>query len=147
MKKLTIVCIVWCLSLSAFGQGTEAKKGHDLKPEEMANLHTKKLTLALDLSDAQSKQVYDLVLQQANKSDEMRKTRAQHKTEGKRPSKEERIALYNKRLDEQIAHQRAMKNILSEEQFTYWRKQHTKRKMRKEGNRSNRSRGRGRHRG
>lgn len=90
------------------------------------------MTLALDLNDNQAQQVYTLVLKQAEEQQAFRKSRAQYKEEGKRPTKEERLTFYNKQLDAKIAHQRAMKGILNADQFELWRKLSLKRNGKKE---------------
>ena len=51
---------------------------------------------------------------------EERKTR--RATNDEKPSAEERYALENERLDHMIAQQSELKKILSEEQFSQWKK-------------------------
>jgi F0F1-type ATP synthase assembly protein I len=48
--------------------------------------------------------------------------------EGNNPSKEERFAMQNKRLDNQIAMKAKMKDILTEDQFVKWEKTQIQRK-------------------
>ncbi len=110
-------------SLTAMAQeGPERgpRDGKDqLTPEQMATLQTKKMTLALDLSSAQQKQVQEFHLENAKLRKEKREA-----VKGKRTdlSSEERFALQNERLDHMIAQKEKMKKILNEEQFAKWEK-------------------------
>ncbi len=147
MKRLAVL-LVLLTTIGAMGQrheGNRAGKGmaKDLTPEQMATLHTKKLTLALDLTETQQDQVMVLNLEQA----EDRKARRQEiKTkkesgEWQKPTTEQRFEMENARLDRQIAHQQRMKQVLTEEQYTTWKKLrlhksiHGKKKMQERGRR------------
>jgi hypothetical protein len=106
----------------------------DLTPEQMATLQTKKMTLALDLTEAQQAQVKALHLENAK----MRKTKMEERKaqkeegEAKKPTSEERYAMTNARLDHQIAQKAELKSILSDEQYAQWEKMdHRKGKHRK----------------
>ena len=96
----------------------------DMTVEQIADLQTKKMTLALDLSDRQQSQVMELELERA----EMRKAKAEErktaKAEGKRekPDSDERYAMMSERLDRQIAHKENMRSILNKDQFEKWEK-------------------------
>ncbi|WP_420574857.1 hypothetical protein [Kordia sp.] len=121
----------------------EMKRGfmQDLTPEEQATLHTKKLTLALDLSDNQQQQVLALNTKVA----QVRKAKMEaHKTQkekGEKPSKEERYKMMNERLDAKIAYKNSMKKILSNEQYERWEKMQARKakgKRKKKGKRRSR---------
>lgn len=86
---------------------------------ERASLHTKKMTLALALDNAQSKKVYAVILP---KVEQRMATKAAKKEQQERqkPSKEERFKRINMRLDTKIAFQNEMKSILTEPQFEQW---------------------------
>ncbi len=107
--------------------GVMAQKGErggraqmkDMTPEQIATLQTKKATLALDLTQAQQKQLKSLFIENAK----MRKAKMAAKEEGaerKKPSPEEHYARANERLDHQIAQKAKLKQILSEEQYAKW---------------------------
>lgn len=117
-----------------FSQETDRKKEmkkemiqerQNLTAEQKAELQTKKMTLQLDLTEAQQKQVYAVQL-------EMAKKRALMKEEKKAQKKE--TGFYdkaNKRLDHQIAHKERMKAILTEQQYEKWtEKMNTQKKRR-----------------
>ncbi|MEN3325103.1 hypothetical protein VP395_15300 [Mariniflexile soesokkakense] len=96
----------------------------DLTPEEAANLQTKKMTLHLDLNQSQQKEIYAINLKNATKRKEMMATFKAKKESGnmEKPSKEERLARENAKLDHQIAMKAKMKTILNKEQFDKWEK-------------------------
>jgi hypothetical protein len=102
------------------GQRERGEMMKDLSPEETATLQTKKMTLHLDLSEAQQKQMKALNLEQASlrkaKMEEVKKL----KESGEKPSKEARLKMMNEKLDHQIALKAKMKSILNAEQFTKW---------------------------
>lgn len=106
------------------------KKGNhfmkDLTPEQMAELQTKKLTLALDLSSSQQQQI--LALNTATAKDRKQKMEARKaKMEKKeKPTADEKYAMLNERMDAKIAHKQKMKQILSKEQYEKWEKMHAR---------------------
>lgn len=136
MKK-TLVLVMLLAGATVMAQ--EGRKNHqreamkDLTPEQIATLHTKKMTLALDLSDTQQKQVQALNLENAKLRKAKMEERKARKESGdsKKPTSEERYELQLERLDNQIAHKAEIKAILSPEQYEKWEKLHFhKRKMR-----------------
>jgi hypothetical protein len=90
--------------------------------EEMAELKTKKMTLDLHLNQSQQDRIHTLNLKQAKERKERMEQRKKHKAnEGEaRPSKEERLRRMHARLDQQIAINKQMKDILNEEQYDKW---------------------------
>ena len=158
MKRLIILALIFTtFSLTA----QERKRHHnvregndkmymmkDLTPEEMATLQTKKMTLHLNMSETQQKEVYALNLKNAQKRQAKRAERAKKKEGNKdeRPSKEERLKLMNEKLDQQIAHKRDMERILNKEQFDKWERSNNRKgsqrgqKQKNKKHRSKRSR-------
>lgn len=109
------------------GQRTQILK--DLTPEEATTLQTKKMTLRLDLSEAQQKEIYKLHL--ANAKERKAKMEA-FKKDGKgrkELSKEQRYKMMNERLDKQIAMKKKMKSILTDEQYEKYEKGQKHKKM------------------
>ncbi len=94
------------------------EKMKDLSPEQMAELHTKKLVLHLDLTDAQQKKLYPILLVNAKE----RKAKMEKRNAVNTLTKDELFAARNARLDAQIAFKQEMKSVLSEEQFAKWEK-------------------------
>ena len=104
----------------------------DFTPQEMAELQTKRLTLALDLTPAQQKKVQALQLQNAQIRKAKMDARQARKKDGTGPklNKEQRLANMNARLDRQIEMKQQMKQILSAEQFEKWQDLKRQRKPR-----------------
>ena len=98
-------------------KGPRTEHHEPFTPEQRAELRAKHLTLALDLTDKQQKELQKLYV---NQQKEREQFMALHKTDreaGKKPTPDELFALQNKRLDAQIVMQRAIKKILTQEQY------------------------------
>ncbi len=107
------------------GDRMEKRQGmKDFTPEEMAQLQTKKMTLDLDLTASQQKQIEKLNLENAkDRKAKMEARQAKMKDgKGEKPSKEERLAMMNERLDKQMEMKKKMKQILNVDQFEKWEK-------------------------
>lgn len=101
------------------GGNAQQRKQHrePLKPEQRAELQSKKMTLALDLNEKQQKDVQKLLADQGKKRETLRNEYRAKKQEGKKLSTDERFALKSKMLDDRIAMRTEMKKILTPEQF------------------------------
>ena len=132
MKKIVLIALALItLQVSAQeGRGQNKKmdkKEHaermsDYTPEEMAQIQTKQMTLALDLTDAQQKQIMALNVENAKSRKafmEERKKNMDNK-DAKEPSKEERLKMKNAMLDQKIEMKKKMSDILNKEQFEQW---------------------------
>lgn len=129
MKNLLmIVLAVVTISVSAQERKRDGQKGamkehmelhQDMTPQEMASLQTKKMTLQLDLTDKQQKEVESILLEEAKmRKAKMAERKAKMgKTDGVKPSKEERLKMVNERLDQQIEMKKKMKAILNAKQY------------------------------
>lgn len=131
MKKLLIIAIA-LVTLNGFAQRDGNKKmdrenrselRKDMTPNDMADLKSKKLTLKLDLTDKQQKEVKALFLEQAQNREKLRKERkAKNGEQKEKPSTEEFVKMQNLKLDKQIQMKRKMKSILTAEQYTEFEK-------------------------
>ncbi len=126
MKKV-IVVLLCMASMSAIAQRGERHQGsamNDMTPEQTATLKTKKMTLALDLTDVQQKQIQTLNLENAKTRKAAMEKRKALKENGdtKKPTSDEHYAMKNERLDRMIAQKAEMKDILSQEQYDKWEK-------------------------
>lgn len=86
----------------------------NLTPEQRAELHTKKMTLALDLNDSQQQKVKQVFLDMAKNKparSNMKEMTDQQKFEAK-----------SAMLDRRIAMKKQLKEILTEEQLAKWEK-------------------------
>ncbi|NAS14379.1 Spy/CpxP family protein refolding chaperone [Poritiphilus flavus] len=127
--KRVLVTVFMLIGLVAFGQRGEHSMDHkrnlkDLSPEQLATLHTKKLTLALDLSDAQQRQVQKLSLEKATERKAKMESRkeARENSEDSKLSTEQRYQLQIERLDKAIAEKKKMRSILDDDQYAKWEK-------------------------
>lgn len=131
MKKIMILALVF-ISLNTFAQqkkGDSQRKDRkemrmqrtDLTPEQQATLLTKKMTLNLDLSENQQKEVYNLNIAQAKERQANREDFKKAKEAGQRPTEDERYNRMITQLDNQILFQNKMKSILKSEQYAVWK--------------------------
>ncbi|MCK0148001.1 hypothetical protein MWU78_20310 [Arenibacter sp. F26102] len=128
MKKL-IVLVVLMAGITTMAQKPERERGSrgdmkDMTPEQIATLQTKRMTLALDLTDAQQKQIQSINLDNAkNRAEKMQEMKAKRESgEAKKLTSEERYAMKTAMLDRQIAQKEKMKKILNNEQYEKWEK-------------------------
>ena len=141
MKKLIFITIAF-ISVQAFAQNRErggkkdrAEQMQDLSAEDIATLDAKKMTLNLDLSEAQQTKVQSVLLEEATFRKEKMKEREASRAEAdaQRPSKEEHFKMQNEKLDRQIELKQKMKSILNDVQYAKWEAQLSeKRSNRKE---------------
>ncbi|KQC31149.1 hypothetical protein [Flagellimonas eckloniae] len=147
MKRLVVV-LVLLATVGAIAQKRDNQrigKGQkaDLSVEQLATLQTKKLTLVLDLTSEQQRQVMEINLEEAEMRKEKFAERKAKKESGevKKPTADERFEMQSARLDHQIAQQQKMKEVLNEEQYQIWKKlklrkaENGKKKMQEKGRR------------
>lgn len=144
MKKV-IVLIALIVGTTAMAQQRKDGKRNsmkDLTAEQMATLQTKKMTLDLDLTDAQQTKILALNLENAKKRKAKMEERQATRNSGERPkmTSEEKYAMQVERMDDAIAHKAALKKILNSDQYTKWEMTSKKRGDRdqKKGKRSKR---------
>lgn len=147
MKKLFFIALALVtLQVSAQNDKPEFRKGDrmqraerfkDFTPEEMAELQTKRMTLQLDLTEAQQKEIHKLQLENSKERKARMEARQTRKQDGTGPqlSKEERLAMENARLDKQIELKKKMKQILNDDQYTKWEMQMERKQNRPHGKR------------
>ncbi|MFK7747794.1 MAG: hypothetical protein AB8B65_05365 [Kordia sp.] len=130
-------------------KGKKGKRGmqkemlQDMTPQQIATLQTKKLTLALDLSDKQQRQTMALQTEVATERKAKMEAHKAKKEKGEKPTKAERYQMMNERLDAKIAYKKKMKEILTDEQYTKWEKMQAKKgkgKKKSRGKRKNKER-------
>ncbi len=142
MKKLVLIALAF-MALQVTAQ--EHKRGHkkehrkehakmlkDLSAEEMATLKTKKMTLHLDLTESQQKEIYEMNLASAKERKvkmEARKKMKEGNEDRKTLSKDEKYKMMNDHLDQKIAQKKQLKSILTKEQYEKFEKSMKHRKM------------------
>ena len=107
MKKIILVFSLAFISFNSYAQQYKKQLAEKMNPEQRIELRIKQLTLALDLSEPQAKKV--------------RKALEEFKPE-KKDKQDRSYERKVENLDRQIAFQRTMKNILSDDQFELFRK-------------------------
>ena len=119
MKALFATLLMMVGTVGISQRGPEHHPMKDMSPEQVATLETKKMTLALDLTEKQQQQVQEIHLEKAID----RKTlKEEHKSRDSKPDADERFQMMNERLDKQIAVKDQMKDILDKDQFEKWEK-------------------------
>ena len=138
MKNL-LLALLLVVGFTAFAQ---EKKQADIKSpileklsqEQRNELHLKKLTLELGLNQAQQKEIGRIIQEQAAKREAAMAERKANKEKDIKLSTDQRYAVANKKLDEEIAVKEKVKQILTPEQFKKWEelKKERKEKMREQ---------------
>ena len=130
MKKLvSILTLVFAFTLTTQAQKKRGDKQSKLTAEQHATLAVKKMTLALDLTEKQQKQIKPIIMaKMADRKAAMEKRKAARKNK-KKPTADEMFAMKNKQLDNEILMKSKMKNILNKEQFEKFEKMQKGKKM------------------
>ena len=124
MKKLIVVAIL-AMSLSGIAQEKKndaRSERTEFTPQQRTELQVKKLTLELDLSAKQQKEISEIVAKQQVKRESRRMDLINRKAENKKLTADEKFVLKSKALDERIALKSEMKKILTPEQLVKWEK-------------------------
>lgn len=99
-----------------------------LSSEQIATLQSKRLTLALDLSASQESRIRELLKERiASKRERFSQRLQSADSTGMRRQRPDFDSL-DQRLDDQIAFQRELQEILSEEQYLQWKEMRHQRK-------------------
>ena len=131
MKKIvSILVLVFAVTFTTHAQkkrGDRGDRGSKLTIEQQTTLAVKKMTLALDLSDKQQKQIKPLLMAKMTERKASMEKRKEARENKEKPTTDEMFAMKNKQLDHQIAMKNSMKNILNKEQFEKLEKMHKSR--------------------
>ena len=126
MKKL-ILAIALVATTLTFAQDRKAR-GEKLTPEQQTELQVKRMTLELDLDEKQQKEIKTILVEQSKKRETKIAEMKAKKEKGEKPTADERFAMKNEMLDNQIAMKAKMKRILKPEQFAKWEEKQADRK-------------------
>lgn len=88
-----------------------------LTPQQRAELKSKQLTLKLDLTDKQQKEVEKLLLTAENQKEDAFNQRLEARKTGMKPTSDERLVAKNRMLDARIAMKRELKKVLNTDQY------------------------------
>ena len=131
MKKLIVVAIL-AMSISGIAQEKKMRM-HTDRPEYTAEqrneLQVKKLTLELDLTAKQQKEISEVVAKQSAKREAMKAAMKAKREESKKRNSDDSFAMKNQMLDERIAYKKEMAKILTPQQQEKWEKMSQKRGM------------------
>lgn len=132
--------VITAQNTQRLNQSANSRGMADYTPEEAAALQTKRMTLLLDLNEKQQAQVQKVFVENNTQLTSFREANRANRQTAQRNklSKEERFAMQNNRLDNQIAMKGKMKNILTETQFAKWEQAKMQRKNDFNQNQSNR---------
>jgi protein CpxP len=123
MKKLFVLALLLVGTTIIAQERNRKHQGNEMEqftPEQKSQLMLKKLTLELDLNEAQQKDmstvIADMNAKRAIHRDQMKAI----KEKGVKPTNDERFAMQMKMLDEQIATKKRVEKILNAKQFDKW---------------------------
>ncbi|WP_047788535.1 hypothetical protein [Tenacibaculum mesophilum] len=121
-KALTLLILAVGFTVTTQAQKRDKTKHEKLTVEQKTELAVKKMTLQLDLTESQQKQVKPLVADQISERQEMWAKRKAMKKSGTKPTADQKYAMKSKMLDKQIAYKTEMKRILNEQQYERYEK-------------------------
>lgn len=130
MKNLaTILVFVFAVTFTSQAQKNRKQKRPNLTTEQHTNLAIKKMTLALDLSEKQQKQIKPILMAQITERKAAMEKRKEARKNKQKPTADEIYTMQNKQLDNRIMIKNKMKDILNKEQFEKFEKMQKRRKM------------------
>ena len=132
MKKLIFtLALITSLSFAGIAQEKEPEKRdttEKLSPEQRNALQLKSMTLNLDLTASQQKEIAPIIAEQTTKMDSKRSEMKARKEAKKPLTANEKFEIKNKSLDNQIDMKSKMKKILNADQMQKWETNKGKRK-------------------
>ena len=130
MKKIvSILVLVFAFTLTTQAQKKRKHKKANFSTEQKVDLAVKQMTLRLDLTASQQRQIKPLIAAKiADRKAAMEKRKAMKEAK-KKPTVDELYAIKSNLLDKQIAMKSKIKNILNKEQFEKFEKMQKRRKM------------------
>ena len=132
MKKLIFtLALITSLSFAGIAQEKESGKREateKLSVEQRNALQLKKMTLNLDLTASQQKEIAPIIAEQTTKMEAKRSEMKARKESKKTLTANEKFEMKNKSLDNQIEMKAKMKKILNTEQMQKWEANKEKRK-------------------
>lgn len=102
------------------GRKQQGKEMEQFTPEQKSQLMLKKMTLELDLNEAQQKEMSAMISDKIAKMESHKADMKAKREKEIRPTKDERFAMQMKMLDEQIVTKKRMEKILNAKQFEKW---------------------------
>ena len=142
MKKLATACLLLFVLGATAQQGPHHRRGlknpeRELTVPQQALLMSKKMTLSLGLTDQQQEKVASLLGKHLSERQEMRAAMPGQRDSLRNATPDNRFKHMDNRLDRQIAFQRQLREILTDDQFEQWQ---SRPKDRRQGHRERRGR-------
>lgn len=122
-KKLFVLALLIVGTTIIAQERTRKHQGNKIEqftPEQQNQLMLKKMTLELDLTEAQQKEMKAIISEKIAKKESYKAEMSAMKEKGVKPTNDERFAMQMKILDEQIATKKRMEKILNAKQFEKW---------------------------
>lgn len=126
MKKI-ILTLALVMAVSVNAQEKNPERKNQMSMEQRNELHLKKMTLDLDLSPAQQKEIAQLMKEESSKRASKKAEMKANSENKKELTADEKFKIQNERLDNQIAHKAKMRKILNDQQFEKWEKNQKRR--------------------
>ena len=132
MKNLFMAALLM-VGMASFAQEKTAplqkrEQIEKMTPEQRNELKIKKMTAELGLNDKQQKEMSVLIAEQSAKREAAHAQRVANKTNGVKPTADERLKQQSQMLDEKKDMLDKMKQILTPEQYDKWDKMNSERK-------------------
>ncbi len=124
MNKLaSILVLVFAFTITTQAQKKDKRmRMEKFSIKQQTALAVKKMTLDLELTDAQQRKIRPLITQQIKDRNRYYEQMKKSKKTDKKPSTEELFNLKIEQLDQKIAHKKEMKSVLNKEQFDKFEK-------------------------
>ncbi|WP_417785368.1 Spy/CpxP family protein refolding chaperone [Tenacibaculum sp.] len=146
MKKLlTLLILAVSFTVTTQAQKRDKTKHEELSTEQKTELAVKKMTLQLDLTEAQQNQIRPLIAEQVAERQKMWAKRKAMKESGKKATADERYAMKSHMLDKKIAHKSEMKRILNKQQYERYEKMNARKMKRHKKKATHKKLGKGEH--
>ncbi len=123
MKKLIVLALLIVGTTIVAQERNRKHQGNAMEqftPEQQSQLMLKRMTLELDLTEGQQKEITSFISDKMAKKEAHKADMKAMKEKGVKPTKDERFAMHMKMLDEQIATKKSMQKILNTKQFEKW---------------------------
>ena len=123
MKRLFVLALLLVGTTIIAQERNRKHQGNKMEqftPEQQNQLMLKKMTLELDLTEAQQKEMTAFISEKMAKKEAHKAEMKAMKEKGVKPTNDERFAMQMKMLDEQIASKKRMEKILNAKQFEKW---------------------------
>ena len=119
MKKFLMIAML-ATGLAATAQDAQRREKPQMTTEQRNELHLKKMTLELDLSAAQQKEMAKVISDQGAQREKMMADRKVARDAKKEMTADEKFNRRKAMMDQKIAMKARMKQILTPEQYAKW---------------------------